>query len=449
MRRLASFASVTLAAALAGCASYAPLPLDTHARAPIDATDVRIDVASLPLPELRRHRFNVADGLDMTEVATLAVANNPQLRLARDERGVAQAQAFAAGLLPDPVVDLSQEFPFSGPDVTSAFDLRLSYDVRALLTHAVTVDAAQAHARRIDLDLLWQEWQVVGEARRLFIRDRFESRAMALLARERDLLARRHAEMSDASRRGDVSLAALASDLVALHGVERQLDAMQKKRLATAQRLDALLGLSARAKLRLVGPAKLAPLDAPAVERGLATLPERRPDLLALEAGYRSEDARYRKAILEQFPAIDVGFLRSRDSGGTNAGGFGLSLMLPLFDRNRGRIAIEQATRRRLRDEYAIRLEHARAEVRRILQDRTLLRTRREDIDRGLALAQQTLAAACPAQARGDLSEADYVRLEQVVIDQRLERLGIDRGLREQTVALRTLVGEPRPERDR
>ncbi|MGE5087917.1 MAG: TolC family protein [Candidatus Levyibacteriota bacterium] len=444
MRRTAPFTTVLLAATLAGCASYQPLPLDTHARAPVDAADIRIDAATLPLPELRRHRFDPADGLDMTEVATLAVANNPQLRLARDERGIAQAQAFAAGLLPDPILDVSQEFPFSGPDVTRAFDLHLSYDVRALLTHSVTVDAAQAHARRIDLELLWQEWQVVGKARQLFIRDRFESQALALLERERDLLVQRHAAMEDADRRGDVSLAALATDMVALQDVERQLDVLQRKRLATDQRLNALLGLSARAKLELVGTTRLVPRDAQAVDRNLAALPRRRPDLLALEAGYRSEDARYRKAILEQFPAIDVGFLRSRDSGGTNARGFGLSLTLPLFDRNRGRIAVEQATRQRLHDEYAIRLEHARAGVRRILQDRTILRARRAEIDSALLLARQTLAAARPAQARGDMSQADYVRLEQAALDRRLERLGIDRRLQEQTAALRTLLGEPR-----
>ena len=41
----------------------------------------------------------------------LAVANNPDLRVARDDAGVARAQAFAAGLLPDPQISLSADHP--------------------------------------------------------------------------------------------------------------------------------------------------------------------------------------------------------------------------------------------------------------------------------------------------------------------------------------------------
>ena len=73
-----------------------PPPVDLHA--------LNIDAGKMPLPELRTHRFDPDDGLDITEVAMLAVANNPDLRLARDDAHIARAQAFAAGLLPDPQI---------------------------------------------------------------------------------------------------------------------------------------------------------------------------------------------------------------------------------------------------------------------------------------------------------------------------------------------------------
>ncbi|HUY83988.1 MAG TPA: hypothetical protein VMU86_05405, partial [Steroidobacteraceae bacterium] len=72
--------AATLAAA--GCAVYHPLPLprgpELAARLP----------GATPRP------------LDMNEVATLAVLNNPDLNTARAQLGVASAQAFAAGILP-------------------------------------------------------------------------------------------------------------------------------------------------------------------------------------------------------------------------------------------------------------------------------------------------------------------------------------------------------------
>ena len=443
MRMMKSPGVLLAIAALAGCASYQPLPLGTHARTPANPADIRIDAAAMPLPALRHHVFDPSDGLDMTEVAMLAVANNPGLRLARDDLGIARAQAFAAGLLPDPVLGVVRGFPFSGPAVDSAFSLALSYELRSLLTHSAATQAASASTRQVDLDLLWQEWQVVSRARQLFIRDNHESQALAVLTRERKLLAQRHATMVDAHRNGDVALSALGADIVALQAVRRRINDLQRRHAATDQRLNSLLGLSARARLDLVGPPTIAPVDESTVNRDLAELPRRRPDLLALEAGYRGEEARYRKAILEQFPAIDVGFVRARDTGGANTRGFDISITLPLFNRNRGNIAIEHATRQRLHDEYAIRMQRARADVERILQDQVLLRAKRDDIQAGITLAVQTRDAARTARARGDLSEAGYVQLEIAVLDDRLELLAVDRTLLEQRAALQTLLGGP------
>ena len=441
MPALKQRAVLLLGVALAGCASYQPLPLDTDVRAPANPADIRIDVSAMPLPQLRHHVFDPGDGLDMTEVAMLAVANNPGLKLARDERGIAHAQAFAAGLLPDPVLDLAGGFPFSGPDVDSALRLGLAYDLRSLLTHSEATQAAEASARRIDLDLLWKEWQVVSRARALFIRDNYQRQALVLLAQEHERLAQRHAEMVDAHRRGDVALGVLGADLVALQAIERRINDLQRRRAATDQDLNSLLGLSPRAALDLVGSPTIAPVSETTVSLDLAELPRRRPDLLALAAGYQSEDARYRKAILEQFPAVDVGFVRARDTGGTNTLGFDVSMTLPLFNRNQGNIAIEQATRQRLHDEYATRVLRARADVERILRDQALLRARRHDLEAGIALAARMRDAARAAMSRGDLSGAGYAQIEAAWIDDRLNLLAVDRTMLEQQAALQALLG--------
>ncbi|MFP3693402.1 TolC family protein, partial [Burkholderia sp. SIMBA_048] len=72
---------------------------------------LQIDPAKMPLPELAAQRFDPSDGFDIEEVAMLAVANNPDLKLARDDLGIAQAQAFSAGLLPDPQIAVSSDYP--------------------------------------------------------------------------------------------------------------------------------------------------------------------------------------------------------------------------------------------------------------------------------------------------------------------------------------------------
>ena len=103
-----------LTGSLAGCATYSARPLSTQSTLPNRIPDLTIDPRQMPLPELAAHKFDPTDGLDITEVAMLAVVNNPDLKIARAAAGVVHAQAFAAGLLPDPQLAFSLDIPDAG-----------------------------------------------------------------------------------------------------------------------------------------------------------------------------------------------------------------------------------------------------------------------------------------------------------------------------------------------
>jgi outer membrane protein TolC len=429
---------------LGGCASYRPLPLDRHVRAPIQPGDIKVDAAVLRLFPPRHHRFDPERGLDMTDVAILAVANNPQLKLARDQRGIAQAQAFAAGLLPDPVLDLAHATPTAGPAETSPFALGLAYDVETLLAHPLAKRAANASAREVDLNLLWMEWQAIGAARQLFVRDVYQAKMLAVLREETSALAGQHARLVAAGGNGDVSQTAIATDLAAWQAVQARLRRAEQQHLKTRQDLNALLGLSPRARLHLVGPANIAAPDTTDVTRALNDLPRRRPDLLALQAGYRSADARYRQAILAQFPAIGIGFTRARGADAIYTRGFRLSLTLPIFNRNRGNIAIAGATRKALHDEYAIRLLQARAQVERIVQAQALLVRQRAQLRQASAFTSRTLDRVRAVAQPGDVSGVAKTRLRANALERKLALLNLDENLLEQKVALQLLLGTDR-----
>ncbi|HVC02047.1 MAG TPA: TolC family protein [Steroidobacteraceae bacterium] len=425
------------------CAVYHPLPLARIARAPDEVADITIDARAMAFAP-HDHVFDPSHGLDMTDVAMLAVTNDPQLQLARDARGIGVAQAFAAGLLPDPILDASRAFPISGPAAVSAYGLGLAYDISALLTHSLAKRAAAASAHAVNLNLLWMEWQVVSASRELFIGDWYDER-MLVLSRERvRQLAGQQATLMQEYRRGDASLAAVDADLARLQAARTRRDGIARRLLIARQGLDALLGLSPRAKLQLQIPALLREPSGAEVDRDLDALPRRRPDLLALQAGYRSEDARYRQAIWQQFPAITVGLTRARGTENVSTQGFGVALTLPIFNRNRGHIAIERATRRELHDAYTVRLVDARSGAERILQDERLLERRRKDLARGVRIAARTLPALRTGVAQGDVSRADELPAASTLCALRLELLGVERTMQEQQVALRTLLGDRR-----
>src|SRR5450432_1748033 len=101
-----------LVLSLAGCAgysTYSPIPLP-------EKTDL-----SDTLPA------QVAQPLDMNSVATVAVLNNPDLKAARRKSGVAEAQAFAAGILPNPILTANLDPPVGGGSIVTGYGLGIEY----------------------------------------------------------------------------------------------------------------------------------------------------------------------------------------------------------------------------------------------------------------------------------------------------------------------------------
>jgi len=158
---------ILMLSGMSGCASYQPQRLNTQSTLLNDVAHISVDRSQMPLPELVAHEFNAEGGLGMTDIAMLAVVNNPDLKVARADARISHAQAFAAGLLPDPQFHFGFDLPHNAPGATTAFNMSLSEDINALIQHDATRKAAQNEARRTDLNLLWQEWQVVAKARTL------------------------------------------------------------------------------------------------------------------------------------------------------------------------------------------------------------------------------------------------------------------------------------------
>jgi outer membrane protein TolC len=434
---------------LAGCASYAPRTLPRHMALPQSASAVVVEPAKLPFHRLSSHPFNPGDGLDMDEVAMLAVANNPQLRQARDGLGIARAQSFAAGLLPDPQLGVISDHPTNGTTGnTNAFNFNLSYDVNTLLLRSSRVGAATADEQRVNLELLWQEWQAVSQARLLFTRLTAQQLLLTQLQAARTLLADRYQRSQQALAAGNVTLDFASADLAALQNVERQINELERSRLQNRASLNSLLGLAAGAPLDLVGEPVTSVIDAASVRADLERRLGQRPDLQALQAGYHSQEEKFRGAVLAQFPALNIGLTRARDTSGLYTLGFGLSLSLPIFNANRGNIAIEEATRKKLFDEYQDRLNSAYSETDTVLANLPLLQGQLQRTRRGVAELETVARRAQAAYRAGNMTAPDYVRLQTALLDKQTEAVNLQEALMEQQIALETLLGPDLPEQN-
>jgi cobalt-zinc-cadmium efflux system outer membrane protein len=437
----AALASTTL---LAGCASYAPAPLKGDAEALLAQPDLgaaAVDAAIALHPRLKPVPIDLSQPLTPDALGLIAVIANPDLKAARAKAKVADAQVFAAGLLPDPVITLGADHILSGPDVTDALIAQLAVDLVALRDRQVILRGQRAARDQVRLDLAWQEWQTNGKARLLAARIAGLSQTLALDAETRAAADANLARVLAADARGDVrGDEVVARRLAAADAADKTRNAERDLKGARLD-LNRLLGLRPDTEIRV---AAARPSPPPLDTEALFTRARgERLDLHALEAGYDSQEAAVRKAVMDQFPTLELTITRARDTTDNQTLGPSVNFTLPLWNRNRGGIAQAQATRDQLRAEYAARLFSTRADIADLVDGLKIEQRQRDEIVAQVAPLTRLSAASEAAAARGDLARDVADATRQSVVDKRLALAGLDQAMAEQTVALELAVGAP------
>ena len=427
------------ASLVSGCAVYHSRPLPSGpdlARAPA----LTVPAGNLGVPGLKPEPLDPAQGLTETNVVTLAVVDNPQLKALRLQAGVARAQLLEAGLLPDPQISagLSKSSFFTGYSAT------LSEEVRALITRGAAKEASRAHLKQVNLDILWQEWQVAERARELYIETQALAEVRGALDRQRRLLGRLYRQDEASLRHHYVTVSDVTADFIAWNSAETEWRAFELQNNQADHALDELLGLAPDAQLRLRGAPMEQPLTRRQYQSALTALPRRRPDLLALQAGYHSQEEQLREAILAQFPLMDAGVTKARSAEeGIQSIGFNVTLTLPLFNRNRGPIAVSRASRAYLHQAYQASLDETTNQADEVWKAVRIMQGQVETLDARLSGLERAAAAADESLRRGTLSLADYTRLESNALTTRAEEIQLRASLEQAQATLAMLLGLP------
>lgn len=430
---------------LTGCAAY-------HARALPDQADltarlpqIHVKVSSLHLPGLAPHPFDARHGLDMTDVAILAILNDPALKTLRAREQAGVAQAFAAGLLPGPQLAYSADRPTgNSTGLVTGRSLGLAYDLNALVASHYQKSAARANARAADLNVLWAEWQTAQQARVLFIEVNSGERKLALLKQLRDVMDRRYQGLQAVMASGDADADTLALELSAMQDLDARANALTRTTRDARFALNELLGLAPATHLTLIeGTEPLLPTSEQQIDAALKALPQRRPDLIALQYAYRSADEQVRGAVMAQFPAINLGINRASDTSDIHTNGFSIGITFPFIAGGPASVRAAGAGRNAVWQEYQQRLDEAVSSVHAARADLGLVRVQFEKIHRDLPQMQSTTQAAHAAYARGDLTATAYYNLTIALLNRQLQAVDLATQRRELTIALSTLLGLP------
>ncbi len=410
--------------------------------APPQVALLSADAQNIDRPFLRPTAIDFDAPLGDNAVAVLAVLNNPDLKAMRTRAGVKSAQVFAAGLLPDPSFSAGLDHILSGPDPVDNLAASFGFDLNALRTRHVLVKQARAAERQVRLDLAWAEWQKANDARTQAVRVSALERQFQLLDTSRQTAQSLLQRTLDAAGRGDYAADQVQAARQSAFNITQQYQRVEAN-LATARfELTRLLGLPPEY------PLVLAPIDPPVRLPSAHTLfalsLDQRTDLAALRAGYDAQEAATRKAVLDQFPNLTVTANAMRDTGNNKLLGPSINLTLPLWNRNRGGIAIERATREALRAEYDARIFQTRAEIAAAREAVNIAEKQRLAVLEGLPALQRFAAATRTAANRGDLALATAETTEQALRDQQLLLAQAEQQIAENMIMLEQFSGVSR-----
>jgi outer membrane protein, heavy metal efflux system len=444
-----NIAHIVLAAGLAqSCSLYQPMPLDDAAiaakLAPPNPEVIRVLAKEIHHPLLHPLEFNIDNGLSPNEAAVLAVIANPKLRASRDQRRLAAAQLLQAGILPNPQLSYGLDVPTGGATqgTVNAFNVGLSWEITSILSRTAKMNAARAESMSVDLDVAWQEWQT-AQAAKLQVYHLFYLDGQLAVARQEE---KNLAETLDRIRRGANLGLVTAVDLAA---AEAALQRLRATALSTEQQrederlaLNQSLGFPAEQTLPLEKSISLPELSTlPTVETLTAGLEARRLDLLALKKGYESQEEKLRTAILGQFPRINIGFTHAGDTSHVITTGFGVTIDLPLFDRNQGAIAVEGASRTQLFDEYVARLFEARGEIARLVADLHSLQRQIEAAEKSIPILRNLIESYREALLQGNADVLTYYNARADLTTKEMELLDLKRQLADMDIALEIAAG--------
>lgn len=353
-------------AGLAGCQSYERKPLYLDAtraawltRSPADSS-VREFAAALDRAELGTGTggFDPLDGLTLAEAEAVTLVFNPDLRQARLESNVTRATAAHAGLWQDPVLGVDLERIVSGAGGANPWVAGSTIGITIPISGRLEAEKARAGADlAAELDrVAAKEWAIRSALRELWVewsaaRVRAEV-AEELIARLRDVVSLADwQEKAGSMTRVDarlfrVELAGREADLIATTARVKELEL----------HLRAMLGLAPETSLTLVPTVTFAARTTD-VDQLRPLLESANPELTAVRTQYEVSEQSLRTEVRKQYPDLTIGPGYGTDQG-DNRVLLGLSLPIPLWNRNQQGVAQASAQREVARGRFETTYEH-------------------------------------------------------------------------------------------
>ena len=389
------------------------------------------------------HRADAA-GLTLPQLIEIAIGNNKELRAARQVEAQAHARLVQAGLLPNPRLETATNStgPFNyGGEYTASAGFSQQFPIAGRI-------ARQKDVARVDIDLALEEireaeLKLAGEVASAFYRVLALNRQISvrdqLMAADRKLLA----VSRNRFKAGEVSELDVNAAQLELQRLDQEGLSLTSDRTKQLGELNQLLGRPAYGPLLLddsLPAMNVLPNLAAQQRQALERRPELRSAILA-ERRARADQGLARAERWEDW-TVGLGAERSRIAvdgqprqASDSAVALTLSIPLPLWNQNQGRIA-EAGSKRTQAEMRAAALELSiRNEVESLMAELVRLRQILVNYQRSmLATSKKNIMIAQEAYSKGQIAIVEVVQAERQygelnisylnVLDQYLQALG-------------------------
>jgi outer membrane protein, heavy metal efflux system len=415
-----------------GCRRFEPAPLS-----PADSAS-SLESRSLADPGLRALFERVLpDGAerwpletwDLGALTLAALYYHPSLAVARAQWRVAEAGVTTAGARPNPTLSVTPQYVANAamgtPSwvVTSALD----WPIETAGKRGRRIDRAEQLASSARLSLDSAAWKVRATLRARLL-DFVAARAQAqLIAHEHDAQHEIVALLEQRVQAGAASVAQVAPARLAELQAAADLAEAERQQHEARVRLATAVGVPVRA---LEGLAVELPLDGDAPDLdGLADALRReallsRPDVLAVLADYGATQSALQLEIARQYPDVRIGPGYEYDQGLNKWAVIGVSLELPVLNRNAGPIAEAEARRAEAAARFAELQATVIDEIDRALANRDASRDALQRSDAVLAAERARVRSTRRAFEAGAAdrlavrtAEVESVRAERIHLD--------------------------------
>ncbi|HEV2163160.1 MAG TPA: TolC family protein [Stellaceae bacterium] len=428
--------AVGLAAGLAGCSTYTPVPLPERANLVSNLNQLNLAIPS-------QAKVDPTKPLTPDQVGLVAVLNDPELASQRAKIEQAHADELDASILPNPSVTLGDAFlTYSPPAAGAIYDAltaSISQDIVSIITYGPRTAAAEARFKQVSTDAIWDEWQVAQKARMDAIAINAEDAEIKLRENDLAMLTSEIKEVEKATQAGNLDLTTTAPLLATLATDQHDLAAVQVQEVKDWQDLDSLLGLQPTARFAISEPEEVKVPDS--IDPLIASLPHRRPDLIALQLGYEGAEQDARAAILAQFPAFALGAAGGSDTSGVVSVGPQVTFDLPIFNRNQAKVLNTKATREQLHAEYQSRLDDAEGTARSLLIQMRIAAKNLAGARKALTSAQSVLKSAETAYRQGNINQRDLTDFQSTARDREVDVIDYERQMQENALGLAVELG--------